>query len=69
MESFLLVCVAFMFSFYSQDKINLWYSAINFCVVSESIILFFCVKIQISVFPLSTENIFLRKKFDFRRQI
>lgn len=55
MESFLFVCVAFMFSFYSLGKIHLWYSAIDFCVVSQSINLFFCVKIQISLVPLSTE--------------
>lgn len=45
MESFLFVCVAFMFSFYSLDKIHLWYSAIDFCVVSQSINLFSSVKI------------------------
>lgn len=66
MEYFLFVCVAFMFSFYSLGKIHLWCSAIDFCVVSQSINLFFCVKIQISLVPLSTECIFtIRKKFDF----
>lgn len=41
--------------FYSLGKINLWYSAIDFCVVSQRINLPSCVKIQISVVLLSTE--------------
>lgn len=59
MESFLLVCVALMFSFYSLGKIHLWFSAIDFCVVSQRINLPFCVKIQISVVLLSTECNFI----------
>lgn len=51
-----------MFSFYSLGKIHLWYSAIDFCVVSQSINLFFCVKIQISVVPLSIEYFFFEER-------
>lgn len=58
MKSFLLVCVAFMFSFYSLGKIHLWYSAIDFCIVSQSISLFSCVKIQIFVVQLSADFFF-----------
>lgn len=55
MESLLSVCIALMFSFYSLGRINLWYSATDFCVVSQRINLPSFVKIQIFVVLLSTE--------------
>lgn len=65
MESLLLVCIVLMFSFYSLDKFHLWYSSINFCVVSQRINLPYCAKIQISVVLLSVEHscwVFFRLK-------
>lgn len=55
MESLLLVCIVLMFSFYSLDNFHLWYSSINFCVVSQRINFPYCAKIQIAVVLLSVE--------------
>lgn len=73
MESLLLVCVALMFSFYSLGKIHLWYSVIDFCVVSQRInLLFRCPTFQriqfnffFVYFSLKEKNIKCKSSFYF----